>query len=110
MAEGKQIRVSEEVHAKVAEIAETNFRGMGDQVRFWAETACAHPQEARVLLNVVVAPVLEPVKGKAAQVGKGQPFRGFFCSQCRQYVLNAEASDEIKAALKAPVVGVTSKA
>lgn len=109
MAEGKQIRVSDDVHAKVAKIAQQNFRGLNDQVRYWAETSCEHPQEFRIALNVVVAPVLEPVKEQAAQVGKGQPFRGFFCSQCRQYVLNAEASEEIIAALKAPVVGKTSK-
>lgn len=105
----KNIRVSDEVHAKVAEIAGTNYRGLGDQVSYWAETSCKHPQEKRIALNVVVAPVLEPVQEQVARVGKGQPFRGFFCSQCRQYVLNAEASEEIIAALKAPVVGKTSK-
>jgi len=109
MADGKVIRVSEDVHAKVAEIADENYRGMGDQVRFWAETACAHPQDERIQLSIVVAPVLEPTEKKAAQVGKGQPFRGFYCAKCRQYVLNTEAGQDVVAALNAPVIGKTSK-
>ncbi len=102
----KNIRVSDEIHAKVAEIAEINYRGLGDQVSYWADTACTHPEDKRVLINGVVSPVMEPVKGKAAQVGKGQLVRGFFCSHCGQTVLSADANEEIKAALSAPVLGV----
>lgn len=99
------IRVDDQVRAKVAKIAETNFRGIGDQVAFWAETSCEHPQENRIPLNVVVSPIMEPTKDrKLAQVGKGQSVRGFFCAQCRQTVL-ANASEEITAALNIPLIG-----
>lgn len=96
----KQIRVSEAVHAKVAKIAEENFRGLGDQVRYWAETTCSHPAKSRVQISVVVSPALESESEQAAEVGKGQPYRGFYCVRCQQYVLNTEPADEIKIALR----------
>jgi hypothetical protein len=105
MAEGKVIRVSEDVHARVVKIAKANWRGLGDQVRYWAETACTHPQATRIQLSIVVARVLEPVEEKPAQVGKGQPFRGFYCIKCRQYVLSTDA-DDIKAAEITEALGV----
>lgn len=87
MADTKMIRVSEEVHEKVSKIADSNYRGMGDQVAYWADHTCTHPAEGRVEINIVVAEVTQATKKNVAKVGKGQPFRGFFCSTCRQYVM-----------------------
>jgi len=106
MAEAKMIRVSEEVHQKVAEIADKNYRGMGDQVAYWAAHTCTHPQESRVELNIVVSMVAQATKKNVAQVGKGQPFRGFFCSACNQYIF-AELPVEVGTALNKPISTVS---
>ena len=102
MADAKMIRVSEEVHEKVAKIAGSNYRGMGDQVAYWADHTCTHPQDSRVEINIVVAEVTQATKKQVAQVGKGQPFRGFFCSVCRQYVF-ADLPEEVSSAISKPI-------
>jgi len=106
MADAKNIRVSEEVHAKVSEIADKNFRGMGDQVAYWAAHTCAHPQASRVAIHVVVSVVEQATKKTVARVvGVGQPYRGFFCSTCGQYVF-PELPEEVNQALSKPIVAV----
>jgi len=103
------IRVRGDVYDQIAVQAEAEERTKGGQVAFLVRNQCSHPLEERIPVNIVVAPVLAPSSTKAAQVGKGQPFRGYFCSRCRQYLLNAPVSDEIASALSAPVMGKTSK-
>ncbi len=98
MADAKNIRVSEEVHQKVAEIAGSNFRGMGDQVAYWAAHTCTHPQDSRVEINIVVSQVAQATKRNVARVGRGQPFRGFFCATCGQYVM-PELPEEVTKAM-----------
>ena len=89
----KVIGVKEEVHQKVAKIAKANYRGLGDQVEYWADHSCVHPQECREGISVVVAFVDQPKKKAVARVGPDQPFRGFFCSQCGKYVFPLPDAD-----------------
>lgn len=99
----KQIAVSEEVHAKVAEIADINFRGMGDQVAYWAAHTCPHPLESRVEQNYVASPVTQTnSKKNVARLGKGQPYRGFVCLVCGEQVLPG-LPDEVTQAINKPL-------
>jgi len=69
----KQIRVNEKVHKQVKKIADINFRGMGDQVAFWAATDCPHPTETR--------------EEKVAHVvGSNETLRFFYCRQCKRHI------------------------
>lgn len=103
MADAKMIRVSEEVHAKVADIAYSNYRGLGDQVAYWADHTCTHPVEARIELNYVASPVSQNNNKKhLARLGKGQPFRGFVCSVCGAQVLPG-LPDEVAQAINKPI-------
>ncbi len=103
----KVIGVREEVHQKVAQIAKSNYRGIGDQVAYWADHTCAHPQEDRVEVNIVVSPVQQATKKNVARVGKGQPFRGFFCTQCGQYVF-PDLPEDVNEIVNLPVDGEVS--
>jgi len=96
MADGKMIRVSETVHEKVSNIAGANYRGLGDQVAYWADHTCVHPAECREARHVLVFPVAQANKNKVAHLEKAQKQRGFYCSSCRQLVildLPAEIND-----------------
>lgn len=102
----KQIAVSEEVHAKVLQVASSNFRGMGDQVAYWAAHTCPHPLEARIELNYVASPVTQNnSKKNVARVGKGQPFRGYVCLVCGTQVLPG-LPDEVAQAINKPLEAV----
>ena len=69
----KQIRVSEQVHDQVRQIAKANFRGMGDQVAFWAAKDCPHPITMR--------------EDKVANVvGSDETLRFFYCRKCRRHI------------------------
>ena len=69
----KVIRVDEAVHGKVRKIAEANFRGLGDQVAFWAAMDCPHPAEMR--------------KDHVAHVeGTNDALRFFHCGKCGRNV------------------------
>jgi hypothetical protein len=83
-----QIRVSEKVHKKVSKIADANFRGMGDQVAFWAAKSCTHPEEMRQAAEVQLAVV------KHGQVGEDHTLSAFYCQACGQLVL-AEENPEL---------------
>lgn len=87
MADAKMIRVSEEVHEKVSKIADANYRGMGDQVAYWADHTCVHPVEYREAKHVLVFPVAQASKHKTAHLGKDHKQRGFYCSMCHQLVI-----------------------
>lgn len=98
----KQIAVSEEVHAKVVDIADKNYRGIGDQVAYWAAHNCDHPLDCRVKIQIVVSVVEPATKKNVARVGKGQPFRGFFCTQCGQRIFS-ELPEEVGKAISKPI-------
>jgi predicted nucleic-acid-binding Zn-ribbon protein len=106
----KQIQVTEETHAKIVDVAKKNYRGIGDQISLWADTACEHPQDQREQVNIVVAPFIPPdvKKRKTVRVGMNQPYHGFFCNKCGQYVFLGEHKELVAAALNAPLTGVTA--
>jgi hypothetical protein len=107
----KQIQVTEQTHAKIAQIARANYRGIGDQVTLWADTTCAHPLAQRVEVRVVVASIITLTeKVKKGQVGIGQSFYGFFCRKCNQYLINQTPNAEIQEAISGLLVENTSKA
>ncbi len=96
----KQIQVTEQTHAKIAQIARANYRGIGDQVTLWADTTCAHPFGHRVEVSMVLAPIItQAEKTKNEQVGIGQSFHGFFCRKCNQYFINQTPNVEIQEAI-----------
>lgn len=99
------IRVQGEVYNKIAEIAENEERTMGGQVAYMVKNLCSHPLESRIPINAVVAVVNPPTKKSIAQVGKGQPIRGFFCAKCEKYVLPG-VSDEMNDVFNLPLDGV----
>lgn len=76
----EQIRVGEELHKKVEEIATANYRGMKDQIAYWADHDCPHPAEMRENMNVQVS---LPKKGKATD----HALRVFLCKQCRRHIV-----------------------
>lgn len=82
-----QIRVTEKVHKKVAKIADGNFRGMGDQVAFWAAKECEHPAEMRVDTIVSVAPF---ENGKAEN---DTALPAFLCKQCGRIVVKGSDAE-----------------
>lgn len=89
----EQIRVGEELHKKVEEIATANYRGMKDQIAYWADHDCPHPAEMRENMNVQVS---LPKKGKATD----HALRVFYCNQCKHYVVAQDADFQtVKAAL-----------
>lgn len=107
----KQIQVTERTHAKIAQIARANYRGIGDQVALWADTSCAHPFDQRVEVSMVVVPIIAPTeKVKNAQVDIDQPFRGFLCRKCNQYFITQTPNAEIQEVLSMSLVDKTSKA
>lgn len=108
----KMIGVSKELHAKVAKIAQRNYRGISDQIEYWVAKTCNHPVEMREQVYVVIAPVRQPdgKTRKTASVGANQTRRGYFCNRCGEYVFDnaAYAGDEeedLSAALNAVLVG-----
>jgi len=107
----KQIQVTEQTHAKIAQIARANYRGIGDQVALWADTTCAHPFDQRIEVSMVVAPITAPAeKVKNAQVNIGQSFHVFFCCKCNQYFIIQTPNAEIQEATSGLLVENTSKA
>ena len=76
----KQIRVDEKVHKQIVKIARSNFRGIGDQIAFWASKDCPHPIEAREEKDVTVS-IMED--GKSTD----QTLRVFLCKQCRRHIV-----------------------
>jgi len=68
--------VKPDVFEQVAEIADANFRGIGDQVAYWAANDCPHPEDQREFSSVQVALVED------GQVGPDQSLRVFRCQQC----------------------------
>lgn len=76
----KQIRVDEKVHKKITKIAEANFRGIGDQIAYWAANDCPHPIEMRQEKNVQVTVFTD---GDSID----QTLRVFYCKQCRHHVV-----------------------
>lgn len=101
----KTIRVSEEVHEKVSQVANANFRGLGDQVAYWAAHSCAHPLESRTEIRMVVSEVVQATKKSVARVGEGQPFRGFFCADCKQHVI-PDLPEDVNRVFNQPIVDV----
>lgn len=88
-----QIRVNDEVHEKVSKIATANYRGIGDQVAYWADHDCPHPAEMRENMNVEVS---IPKSGKSTS----HALRVFYCNQCKHYVVAQDADFQtVKAAL-----------
>ena len=83
-----QIRINEKLHKQVKKIADANFRGMADQVAYWAANDCPHPTEMREEMEIVVA-----VPDKDGKVGESQSLRIFYCKQCRKVVLNGAESE-----------------
>ena len=75
-----QIRVDEKVHKQVTKIAKANFRGIGDQVAFWAANDCPHPIEMREEKNVKITVFQD---GDSVD----QSLRIFYCKQCRHHVV-----------------------
>ena len=97
--ETEVIRVRGDVYDRIAAQAEQHKRKMGAQVEVLVDSVCTHPVEARVELNIELAPVEGPTDTKAATVGKGQPYRGFYCSRCGAYSLNEPLPTEIRESL-----------
>jgi hypothetical protein len=107
----KQIQVAEQVHAKIAQIARANYRGIGDQVALWADTTCAHPFDQHVEVSMVVAPITTLTeKVKNGRVDIGQSFHGFFCRKCNQYFINQTPNAKIQETISGLSVEKTSKA
>lgn len=77
----KNIPVKDEVHERVRLIAEANFRGIGDQVAFWAAADCPHPVEMREEKKVQVA-LMEDGK-----LSEDSSVRVFYCNQCQHHVV-----------------------
>lgn len=75
----KFIRVPEKTHKQVVKIAKANYRGIGDQVSYWAEQECPHPTEMREERTVRVALVED------GNVGTDQTLRLFYCKLCRRF-------------------------
>jgi len=88
----KNIRVHEKVHKQVVKIAKANFRGIGDQVAFWAANDCPHPVGMREEKAVTMAFVED------GQVGADHTLRVFYCKQCQKHVLS-EPQPELAAKL-----------
>jgi len=103
----KQIAVSEQVHAKVSKISRSNYRGMGDQVAYWADRTCDHPVKGRVALNAVVAVVEGASEEEVAHVGESRTSRGFFCSRCQEYVF-PDLPDDVNELINQPASGTIS--
>lgn len=73
----KNIRVDEKVHQQVKKIADANFRGMGDQVAYWAAMDCAHPLAMR--------------EEKIAHVaGTGEKLHLYYCRQCDRHIFDID--------------------
>lgn len=82
------IRVQGHVYNKISEMAEREERTMGGQVAYMVKTTtCIHPIEYREAKHILVFPVAQASKSKAAHLGKGQKQRGFYCSMCHQLVI-----------------------
>lgn len=82
------IRVQGHVYNKISEMAEREERTMGGQVAYMVKTTtCIHPIEYREAKHILVFPVAQANKSKAAHLGKGQKQRGFKCSLCNQLVI-----------------------
>jgi hypothetical protein len=106
----KQIQVTEQTHAKIAQIARANYRGIGDQVALWADTTCVHPSAQRVEVSMVIAPIsalTEKIKNE--QVDIGQSSHGFFCRKCNQYFIIQTPNTEIQEAISGLLVENTNK-
>jgi len=89
----EQIRVGEELHQKVEKIATANYRGMKDQIEYWADHDCPHPADMRENMNVQV-PL--PSKGKHTD----HALRIFYCNQCGHYIVMQDTDfQNVKAAL-----------
>lgn len=80
-----QIRVNEEVHEKVTKIADANYRGIGDQVAYWADHDCVHPSEMREDRTVRVALVED------GKTGADETLRVFYCKQCKRLIVIDDA-------------------
>lgn len=78
------ISISPKVHKQVVKIADANFRGVGDQIAYWAANDCPHPEDQRQHSNVQVALVED------GKVGPDQSLRIFRCLQCGRIVLMDE--------------------
>lgn len=76
----KQIRVDEKVHKQIVKIARSNFRGIGDQIAYWAAKDCSHPIEAREEKDMTVS-IMED--GKSID----QTMRVFLCKQCGRHIV-----------------------
>ena len=70
----KNIRVDESVHRQVKRIADANFRGMGDQVAYWAAMDCPHPIELRD-------------EKFAHVVGTNEKISFFYCPKCKRHII-----------------------
>lgn len=88
----KQIRVTQEVHTKVARIAKANYRGMIDQVAYWADTTCEHPVQARETVSITVTPLRQ---SKTLNANRNLTFQGFYCTKCQQYIFTYPANNEV---------------
>lgn len=89
----EQIRVGEELHKQVEAIANANYRGIKDQIAYWADHDCPHPAEMRENMNVQVS---TPKNGKLTN----HNLRVFYCNQCKRYVVAQDADFQtVKAAL-----------
>lgn len=93
------IRVRGDVYDRIAQAAADHQRKIGAQVAVIVDSVCTHPFEDRVELNIELAPVEEPTDTEAAKVGKGQPYRGFYCSRCGAYALNEPLPTEVRESL-----------
>lgn len=91
-----------DVYNRIAERAEAEERTMGGQVAYMVKTTCAHPLENRAEGHMVVSLVTQATKNKVARVGKGQPFRGFYCSLCGQFI-SREIPEELSNVLNNPI-------
>lgn len=79
----KNIRVDEDVHQQVMRIAKSNFRGMGDQVAYWAAMDCPHPLGMRE-------------EKRAHVVGSDDELRFFFCNKCKRHIVENDPSTMVK--------------
>jgi len=76
----EQIRVGEKLHKKVEKIAKVNFRGIKDQIEYWASNDCPHPIEMREEKDVQVTVFSD---GDSID----QTLRVFYCKQCRHHMV-----------------------
>lgn len=73
----EQIRVGEKLHKKVEKIAKANYRGIKDQIEYWASNDCPHPIEMREPIGHIKFTSPE---------GKVQVLRVFKCQQCKSNI------------------------